>query len=104
MCRSAFLRRLGTNFMSDLRDWLRGNNLEQYADAFEANDIDLDILPDLHDRDFEQLGLSLGNRRRLLKAIAARNTEAAPISSYDGASSLDSSADPLSSGEISSAA
>jgi hypothetical protein len=30
--------------MSDLRDWLRGINLEQYADAFETNDIDLDIL------------------------------------------------------------
>src|ERR1700739_896384 len=90
--------------MSHLRDWLRGNNLEQYADAFEANDIDLDILPALHARDFEQLGLSLGNRRRLLKAIAARNTAAAPISACDRASSLDSSADPLSSGEISSAA
>ena len=33
--------------MSDLREWLRGNKLEQYADAFEANDIDLDILSEL---------------------------------------------------------
>lgn len=92
--------------MNDLRDWLRGNNLEQYADAFEANDIDLDILADLDDHDLEQLGLSLGNRRRLLKAIAAPNTAAALISSHDKASSLDksSSADPLSSGEKSSAA
>jgi class 3 adenylate cyclase len=56
--------------MSDLRDWLRGNNFEQYADAFEANDIGLDILPELSERDLEQLGVSLGNRRRLLKAIA----------------------------------
>ncbi len=56
--------------MSDLRDWLRSNKFEQYADAFEANDIDLDILPELRERDLEQLGLSLGNRRRLLKAIA----------------------------------
>jgi predicted ATPase/class 3 adenylate cyclase len=78
--------------MSDLRDWLRGNSLEQYADAFEANDIDLDILPDLDERDLEQLGLSLGNRRRLLKAIAARNGEAARISSFDEASSFDKSA------------
>ncbi|WGD53200.1 adenylate/guanylate cyclase domain-containing protein [Bradyrhizobium sp. CB1650] len=78
--------------MSDLRDWLRGNNLGQYADAFEANDIDLDILPDLDDHDLEQLGLSLGNRRRLLKAIAARSSEAAPISSFDKPSSLDKSA------------
>jgi hypothetical protein len=33
--------------MSDLRDWLRRYKFEQYADAFEANDIDLDILPAL---------------------------------------------------------
>src|SRR4030088_2894913 len=92
--------------MSDLRDWLRGNNLEQYADAFEANDIDLDILADLDDRDLEQLGLSLGNRRRLLKAIAARNTQVPPISSSDKASSLDKSASaaPLPSAEKASVA
>jgi class 3 adenylate cyclase/tetratricopeptide (TPR) repeat protein len=57
--------------MSELRDWLRRNNLEQYADAFAANDIDLDILPELNESDLENLGVSLGNRRRLLKAIAA---------------------------------
>jgi predicted ATPase/class 3 adenylate cyclase len=66
--------------MSDLREWLRTNNLEQYAAAFEANDIDLDILADLDDEDLERLGLSLGNRRRLLKAIAAGNAKAAPTS------------------------
>lgn len=56
--------------MSDLRDWLRSNGLEQYTDALEGSDIDLDVLPELNERDLEQLGLSLGNRRRLLKAIA----------------------------------
>jgi class 3 adenylate cyclase len=71
--------------MSDLRDWLRTNNLEQYADAFEANDIDLDILPDLDDHDLERLGLSLGNRRRLLKAMAARKAAATPLSAPDKA-------------------
>jgi predicted ATPase/class 3 adenylate cyclase len=63
--------------MGDLRGWLRRNNLEQYADIFEANDIDLDILPDLNERDLEALGLSLGNRRKLLKAIAAGGAEVA---------------------------
>jgi class 3 adenylate cyclase/tetratricopeptide (TPR) repeat protein len=92
--------------MSELRDWLRGNNLEQYADAFEANDIDLDILTDLDDHDLEQLGLSLGNRRRLLKAIGARNTQAPQISSFEKVSSLDKSASAASlpSAEKSSAA
>jgi class 3 adenylate cyclase len=64
--------------MNELRDWLRSHKFEQYADAFEANDIDLDILADLSDRDLEQLGLSLGNRRRLLKAIADRGADVAP--------------------------
>ena len=63
--------------MSELREWLRRHNLEQYADAFEANDIGIDILPELSERDLEQLGLSLGNRRRLLKAVAGRAAEAA---------------------------
>jgi class 3 adenylate cyclase/tetratricopeptide (TPR) repeat protein/energy-coupling factor transporter ATP-binding protein EcfA2 len=61
--------------MSDLRDWLRGHKLEQCAEAFEANDIDLDVLPDLTESDLEKLGISLGNRRRLLKAIAERGSE-----------------------------
>ena len=69
--------------MSDLRNWLHKNNLEQYADAFEANDVDLDILPDLHEHDLEQLGVSLGNRRRLLKAIAERGSEAVPSKATD---------------------
>jgi class 3 adenylate cyclase/tetratricopeptide (TPR) repeat protein len=63
--------------MSDLRDWLRRNKLEQYADAFEANDIDLDILPELTESELEKLGLSLGHRRRLLKAVTERGAEAA---------------------------
>src|SRR6202051_1213807 len=78
MCHTAQDGGQGTDGMSDLRGWLRDNKLEQYADAFEANDIDLDILAELSDRDLEQLGLSLGNRRRLLKAIAGRVAAAAP--------------------------
>ena len=41
--------------MSDLRDWLHKNELEQYADAFEANDIDFDILSELTEHDLEKL-------------------------------------------------
>src|SRR5260370_40935576 len=82
--------------MSDLRDWLRRNKLEQYADLFEGNDIDLDILAELSDGDLEQLGLSLGNRRRLLKAIAGRGAEAAQLkpSSPEGAGFKDAERRP----------
>ena len=69
--------------MSDLRDWLRSNKFEQYAEIFEANDIDLDILPELSERDLEQLGVSLGNRRRLRKALAERDAEPAGPSAAD---------------------
>jgi class 3 adenylate cyclase/tetratricopeptide (TPR) repeat protein len=60
--------------MSALRDWLSAIKLDAAADALEAADIDLDILPDLTESDLAELGLSLGNRRRLLKAIAERGT------------------------------
>ena len=63
--------------MSELRDWLSRHGFEQYAEIFEANDIDLDILPELSERDLEQLGVSMGNRRRLHKALAERDTEPA---------------------------
>lgn len=58
--------------MIDLRAWLRSHNLERYAETFAANDVDLDILGELTDRDLAELGVSLGNRRRLLRAIAER--------------------------------
>jgi class 3 adenylate cyclase/tetratricopeptide (TPR) repeat protein len=66
--------------MNDLRAWLRAHNLEQYADAFEANDVDLDILPELTEQDLAELGVSLGNRRRLIRAIAAHAADPARAS------------------------
>src|SRR5580704_9628469 len=69
--------------MSELRDWLRRHKFEQYAEIFEANDIDLDVLPELSERDLEQLGVSMGNRRRLRKALAERDAEPAGPSAAD---------------------
>ncbi|HEY0909598.1 MAG TPA: adenylate/guanylate cyclase domain-containing protein, partial [Bradyrhizobium sp.] len=90
--------------MSDLREWLCGHHLEQYADAFEAHDIDLDILPDLNEGDLERLGLSLGNRRRLLKAIAglAASEPGSVSSSSAESSAVDSSSASSSSAHSSS--
>jgi class 3 adenylate cyclase len=51
--------------------WLRSFGLEHYEAAFRENAIDADILRDLTDRDFEKLGVLLGDRRRLLRAITA---------------------------------
>jgi class 3 adenylate cyclase len=55
----------------DIAEWLNGLGLEQYAVAFADNRIGLDVLPDLTEADFENIGIPLGDRKRLLKAIAA---------------------------------
>ena len=56
--------------MDGIRIWLDRHGLGQYADVFEANDVDLDVLPALSEPDLEALGLSLGHRKRLLRALA----------------------------------
>ena len=55
--------------MMDLGGWLRSLGLEQYAAAFRENAIDAEVLPDLTDQDLEKLGVLLGHRRKLLRAI-----------------------------------
>jgi class 3 adenylate cyclase/predicted ATPase len=67
----------------DLGGWLRSLGLAQYEAAFRENAIDADVLQDLTDQDLEKLGVLLGHRRKLLRAIAALDgppgTMAAPI-------------------------
>ena len=55
----------------DLESWLRSLGLERYAERFRENEIGLDVLTDLTDFDLKQLGVALGDRKRLLKGIAA---------------------------------
>ncbi|MBB2929282.1 adenylate/guanylate cyclase domain-containing protein [Paraburkholderia silvatlantica] len=55
----------------DIGQWLRALGLEQYAQAFAANDIDLSLLAQLTDADLRELGVqSLGHRKRILAAAA----------------------------------
>ena len=56
----------------DLAAWLRNLGLERYEQAFLEHDIRADALPDSTEPDLEKLGISLGDRKRLLQAIAAR--------------------------------
>jgi hypothetical protein len=55
----------------DFGGWLRTLGLERYEAAFRENAVDDDVLRDLTDQDLEKLGVLLGDRRRLLRAIAA---------------------------------
>ena len=51
--------------------WLKQLGLGQYADVFAEQQIDREVLPELTEEDFEKLGIPLGPRKKLLKAIAA---------------------------------
>ncbi len=55
----------------DVGEWLRSLGLSRYEDAFREAEIGPDVLPDLTDSDLEKLGVPLGDRKRLLKAIAS---------------------------------
>src|ERR1700722_12267808 len=54
----------------DVGGWLRSLGLGRYEAAFRDNAIDADVLADITDGDLEKLGLPLGDRKRLLKAIS----------------------------------
>ena len=68
----------------DVGAWLRGLGLGQYEGTFRESEIEADVLPELTEADLEKLGLPLGPRKRILKAIA--NLGEAPKTS--GAESL----------------
>jgi class 3 adenylate cyclase len=57
--------------MVDLHVFLTGLGLQQYVQIFTDNDIDGVALLDLEERHLKELGVSLGHRMKLLKAIAA---------------------------------
>jgi class 3 adenylate cyclase len=56
----------------ELEGWLASIGLERYAQTLRDNDVDLEVLPELTEADLEQLGLSLGHRKKLLRALAGR--------------------------------
>ena len=61
----------------DIAGWLRGLGMQQYDAAFRDNAFDLEVLPELTEPDLEKLGVLLGHRKRMLRAIGA--LAAAPV-------------------------
>src|SRR5215831_12621734 len=57
--------------MQQIVDWLEKLGMSEYAQRFAENRIDFSVLPDLTDQDLEKLGVVLGDRRKMLRAIAA---------------------------------
>ena len=55
--------------MQQIADWLEKLGMSEYAERFAENRIDFSVLPDLTDQDLEKLGILLGDRRKMLRAI-----------------------------------
>ena len=85
--------------MQQIADWLKKLGMSEYAQRFAENRVDFSVLPDLTDHDLEKLGVVLGDRRKMLRAIAnleatekstpavtvAASTSAAPVTPHDTA-------------------
>ena len=49
--------------MQSISEWLHSLGLDQYAQVFVDNDIDLEVIPNLSEQDLEKLGVSMGHRK-----------------------------------------
>ena len=56
--------------MKSFGSWLAEIELEHYAAVFSENKINFDVVRSLSEADLRELGLALGDRKRLLQAVA----------------------------------
>ena len=63
--------------MQQIAEWLQKLGMSEYAERFAENRIDFSVLPELTDQDLKELGVVLGDRRKILRAIAAFTRAAA---------------------------
>jgi class 3 adenylate cyclase/predicted ATPase len=66
--------------MRGVAEWLASIGVGEYAQRFADNRIDLSVVRDLTEQDLKELGIPLGHRRKMLRAIAELLGGAAPAS------------------------
>src|SRR6516162_11079079 len=82
---AAMACRSTANAMKGITEWLASIGLSEYAQRFADNAIDLSVIRDLTEQDLKDLGVLLGHRRKILRAIAERDggaPEAARVRSH----------------------
>src|SRR5580704_6994531 len=62
----------------NVAQWLNAIDLGQYQTLFREHEIDADVLPDLAEADLEKIGVPLGHRKRLMRAITALSADGTP--------------------------
>jgi class 3 adenylate cyclase len=55
--------------MQQVADWLKKLGMSEYTERFAENGIDISVLRDLTDQDLKDIGVLLGHRRKILRAI-----------------------------------
>ena len=76
-------RREGGKVISTNAQWLGSLGMSEYAARFAENRIDVSVLRDLTDQDLKDLGVVLGDRRKILRAIAALDETLAGAAGID---------------------
>jgi len=64
--------------MKGITEWLASIGLSEYAQRFADNAIDLSVIRDLTEQDLKDLGVLLGHRRKILRAITELPAAPAP--------------------------
>jgi hypothetical protein len=54
--------------VSTIGEWLVSLGMAEYSQRFADNDIETSVVRDLTDQDLKDLGVSLGHRRKMLRA------------------------------------
>jgi class 3 adenylate cyclase/predicted ATPase len=73
---------------TEVTEWLARHGLDQYARVFAENNIEYSVLPDLTENDLIKLGVSLGHRKKLLRAIEALTAAPQPAGAATGVSNV----------------
>ena len=67
------------NRVQMIAEWLEGNGLAHLTEVLQSNGVELDVLPEITAADLAEIGIGLGDRKRLLKAVATSLVAAAPM-------------------------
>jgi SAM domain (Sterile alpha motif) len=81
--------------MLQIADWPNRLGMAEYAERFSDNRIDLSVLPDLTDQHLEKLGVALGDRLKILRAIRELSVAAAAQPAASAAAVVQDSAERL---------
>ena len=71
--------------MSEVRKWLEAIGLAQYAEAFEANNIEADLLGQVEDQTLKDIGVSSAGHRLRIRNAIAKLSPAVPLATNEGA-------------------